>query len=98
METAKEEDDLSILGTVPGAAKPKEPEKELTMADILKLLKQQKTHFDFLMTIKNTPGLTMLQDNGWFWLEFNGVEVPNSAKERFTKASEMDDLLLIAGL
>lgn len=72
--------------------------KDLTMKEVVELLKTATTHLDFLVLIKNTVGLNMLNDNGWYWLEYNGKEVPNSAKNRFTKSSEMDDLLMIAGL
>ena len=73
-------------------------EYENTMEDVVKILKECTTHIDFLVAVKNTVGLCMLNDNGWYWLEYDGIKVPNSEKERFTKSSEMDDLLMIAGL
>lgn len=36
--------------------------------------------------------------NGWYWLEYNGKEVEGTAKERFTSSSEMNDLMLLAGI
>ncbi len=68
------------------------------MDNILKGLKKQNTFYDFLKYIKKTDGLTMVQDNGWFWLEYKGKQIDNSAKERFTKSSEIDDLMKLAGI
>ena len=68
------------------------------MENIVKGLKEQKTFYEFLKYIKETDGLSMVQDNGWFWLEYKGIEVENSAKERFTNSTEMDDLMRLAGI
>ena len=40
----------------------------------------------------------MVQDNGWYWIEYNGQEIEGTGKERFTSSSEMNDLLRLAGL
>lgn len=66
--------------------------------DIIKYLKQQRTFYEFLKAIRDTEGLSMVQDNGWFWLEWNGKAIEGTAKERFTSATEMDDLMMLAGL
>ena len=68
------------------------------MEQILKELKTCKTFYDFLVYIRDTDGLTMVQDNGWYWLEYNGEKVEGTVKERFTSSSEMNDLMLLAGL
>lgn len=68
------------------------------MEQILKELKACKTFYDFLVYIRDTEGLEMVQDNGWYWLEYNGEEIEGTAKERFTSSSEMNDLLRLAGL
>jgi len=61
-------------------------------------MKKCKTFYDFLVFVKHTKGLKMVQDNGWYWLEFLGEEIEGSAKERFTRSSEMDDLMSLAGI
>jgi hypothetical protein len=48
--------------------------------------------------VRDTDGLELIHDNGWSWLEYNGEEIVGSAKERFTKSSEIDVLLEMAGL
>jgi hypothetical protein len=68
------------------------------MDKILKDLKGCKNFYEFLKYIRDTEGLTMVQDNGWYWLEYNGQEVEGTAKERFTSSSEMNDLMRLAGL
>lgn len=68
------------------------------MEQILKGLKSCKNFYEFLKYIRDTEGLTMEQDNGWYWLEYNGQIVEGTAKERFTSSSEMNDLLQLAGL
>ena len=68
------------------------------MEQILKELKACKTFYDFLVYIRDTEGLEIVQDNGWYWIEYNGEEVEGTAKERFTSSSEMNDLLRLAGL
>ena len=65
---------------------------------ILKEIKDCKTFYDFLVYIRNTDGLTMHQDNGWYYLEYNGKEIEGTGKERFTRSSEMDDLMRLAGI
>ena len=66
--------------------------------EILKNLKACKNFYEFLKYIRDTEGLTMVQDNGWYWLEYKGEEVEGTAKERFTSSSEMNDLMRLAGL
>lgn len=68
------------------------------MKEIIRQLKKMKSHYDFLLFIRDTPGLSMEYDNNWTWLEYNGEEVPNSGKERFVHSSEMGDLFRLAGL
>jgi len=68
------------------------------MEQIIKDLKTCPTFYDFLVYIRDTEGLTMVNDNGWYWLEYHGEEVEGSAKERFTKSSEINDLMRLAGL
>ena len=63
---------------------------------ILAELKQCKTFYDFLVYIRDTEGLKMAQDNGWYWLEYNGEEIEGTGKERFTSQSEMNDLMTLA--
>jgi len=65
---------------------------------ILKEIKDCKTFYDFLVYIRNTDRLTMRQDNGWYYLEYNGEEIEGTGKERFTRSSEMDDLMRLAGI
>lgn len=66
------------------------------MEQILKELKACKTFYDFLVYIRDTRGLELVQDNGWYWLEYNGEEIEGTGKERFTSSSEMNDLLRLA--
>lgn len=68
------------------------------MEQIVKELKSCKTFYDFLVYIRDTEGLKLVQDNGWYWLEYNGEEIEGTGKERFTSSSEMNDLLWLAGL
>lgn len=68
------------------------------MEEIIKGIKSCKTFYDFLVYIRDTEGLVMVQDSGWFWLEYKGEQVELSAKERFTTASEIDDLMRLAGI
>ena len=68
------------------------------MEQVIKDLKTCQTFNDFLVYIRNTEGLTMVQDNGWYWLEYYGVEVEGTAKERFTNSSEINDLMRLAGV
>ena len=68
------------------------------MERIIKELKACTTFYDFLVYIRDTEGLAMVQDNNWYWLEYNGEEVAGTAKERFTSPSEIGDLLRLAGL
>ena len=65
---------------------------------ISKGLNACKTFYDFLVYIRDTEGLEMKQDNGWYWLEYNGEKVEGTGKERFTKPSEMNALLRLAGV
>ena len=65
---------------------------------ILKEIKNCKTFYDFLLYIRNTNGLTMCQDNGWYYLEYNGEKIEGTGKERFTCSSEMYDLMHLAGI
>jgi hypothetical protein len=69
-----------------------------TVERILVELKACKTFYDFLVYIRDTEGLELVQDNGWYWLEYNGVEIEGTGKERFTSSSQMNDLLRLAGL
>lgn len=66
--------------------------------EIYNKLKQCKSFYDFLVYIRETDGLKLIQDNGWYWVEYNGEEIDGTGRERFTKSSEMDDLLKLAGL
>jgi len=68
------------------------------MEQVLSDLKKCKTLTEFLHYVRETDGLALVCDDGWSWLEYNGEEVPNSSKERFTKQSELDVLLSMAGL
>tara|TARA_R110000868_G_scaffold76573_6_gene220187 strand:- start:16126 stop:16503 length:378 start_codon:yes stop_codon:yes gene_type:complete len=68
------------------------------MEQIIKDLKTHPTFYDFLVYIRDTEGLMMVNDNGWYWLEYYGEEVEGSAKERFTKQSEINDLMRLAGI
>lgn len=68
------------------------------MKDIIKGLKQCKTFREYLVFIRDTEGLTMCQDNGWYWLEYNGEEVEGSAGEKFISSSDMQDLMDLAGI
>ena len=68
------------------------------MEQILNNLKKCKTLAEFLHYVKETKELALVFDNNWSWLEYKGEEVPNSAKERFTKQSELDVLLKMAGI
>lgn len=68
------------------------------MEKIRQELKRCKTFYDFLLYIRDTPGLEMVHDNGFYWLEYNGEEIEGSGKERFTSSREMNDLLRLAGL
>jgi len=68
------------------------------MEEIRQRLKRCNTFYDFLLFIRDTPGLEMIQDNGWYWLEYNGEQIEVSGKERFTSSGEMNDLLRLAGL
>ena len=68
------------------------------MEQIFSDLKKCKTLAEFLHYVRDTEGLELICDNGWSWLEYKGEEVPSSAKERFTRQSELDVLLKMAGL
>ncbi len=68
------------------------------MKKIKEELKQCNTFYEYLSYIRNTEGLKMVHELGWYWLEYNGEEVDGTAGELFTKQSEMDDLLRLAGL
>jgi len=69
------------------------------MKKIIEGLKQQKTFFDFLKYIRDTKNLKMIQDTGkWCWLEYKGEIIKGTEKQRFISASEMDDLMKLAGL
>ena len=68
------------------------------MEQILIDLKKCKTLAEFLHYVRDTDNLEIVCDNGWSWLKYKGEEVPNSSKERFTKQSELDVLLEMAGL
>lgn len=68
------------------------------MEDIIKKLKNCKSFRQYLLFIKNTEGLVMVQDNGWFWLEFEGDIIEGSGSEKFTSSSDMNDLMAVAGI
>ena len=68
------------------------------MEEIIKGLKKQQTFYNWLKFIRDTDGLELIQDNGWYWLEFEGNKIEGTEKERFTQSSEMNDLLRLAGL
>ena len=70
----------------------------MDIAQIIKEIRNCKTFYDFLIYIRDTKGLELCFDNGFSWLEYNGVEIECSGKERFVKSDEMIDLLRIAGL
>ena len=65
---------------------------------ILGDIRNCKTLSEFLHYVRDTDGLELIHDNGWSWLEYNGEEIVGSEKERFTKSSEIDVLLEMAGL
>lgn len=68
------------------------------MEQIIKDLKTQKSFYEFLVYVRDTEGLELIIDHNWSWLEYHGKEVEGSQKERFTRTSEMNDLLSLAGL
>ena len=68
------------------------------MKEIIDKLLKTKTFYEFLKCIADNPELSMEQDNGWYWLEYNGEKIENSEKERFTNSSEMNDLMVLAGI
>jgi hypothetical protein len=72
--------------------------KDSAVNAITKRLKACKTFYEFLIYIRDTEGLKMVQDNGWFWLEYNGEKIEGTEKERFTSASEIDVLMRLSGL
>jgi hypothetical protein len=43
----------------------------------------QKTFYNWLKFIRDTDGLELIQDNGWYWLEFEGNKIEGTEKERF---------------
>lgn len=73
---------------------------EITMADVHDGLRKCKTHMDFLIAVRDTPGLNLIvdEDTGFSELQFKGVHVPGSLKERFKTASDINDLLILAEL
>jgi len=52
------------------------------MEEILKVLEEQKTFYNWLKFIRDTDGLELCQDNGWYWIEFSGEEIEGTGKER----------------
>ncbi len=68
------------------------------MKEVIQGLKKCESFYHFLIYIKETDGLSMVQDNGWFWLEYNGEQIEGTGKERFTSPSEMDDLMRLSGI
>jgi hypothetical protein len=58
-----------------------------------------------LKFIRDTPELTLVHDNGWFFVEYNNADFeddsengPEGFGELFTNSEEMDILLSMAGL
>ena len=70
----------------------------IIMEEITKNIKQCKTFYDFLVLIRDTKNLKLINDNGWTFLEYEGVEIEGTSKERFNKSSEIDDLIKLSGL
>lgn len=68
------------------------------MKKILKDLKECKTFYNFLVYVRDTEDLKLCSDNNWTWLEYKGVEVPGSGRERFINSSELTDLFTLAKL
>ena len=73
-------------------------ERIIMQKDLMNEMKKCKTFYDFLKFVRDARGLEMVQDNGWYWLEFLGEKIEGSGKERFTSSSEMDDLMKLAGI
>ena len=68
------------------------------MEEIVKQLKTKKSFYEWLTYVRDTEGLSLVHDNGWFWLEYNEEIVKGSGQELFTSSSEMNVLLKLAGL
>lgn len=68
------------------------------MEQIIKELNACKSFYDYLLYIRDTDGLKLCTDNGWYWLEYHGEEIPTSGREFFRNSSEMDALIELAGL
>jgi len=68
----------------------------MSIDNVQKGLRSCKTFYDFLVYIKETEGLKMVQDNGWYWVEYKGECLEGTGKERFTSSSEMNDLMRLA--
>jgi hypothetical protein len=61
-------------------------------------LRACKSFLEMLRYVRDNEKLSMVTDNGWSWIEFEGVKIEGSERERFKKQSEIDDLLFLAGL
>jgi hypothetical protein len=72
----------------------------LTLEEATKQLKdaKAKSFCDYLKFIRDTPQLCMVQDNGWYWVEFEGEAMDGTAGELFTGRDEMNDLMMLAGI
>ena len=72
----------------------------LTLEEATKQLKaaKAKSFYDYLKFIRDTKQLCMAQDNGWFWVEFEGESINETDGELFTSSSEMNDLMMLAGI
>ena len=72
----------------------------LTLEEATKQLKaaKAKSFFEYLKFIRDTQQLCMVQDNGWYWVEFEGEAMDGTAGELFTGRDEMNDLMMLAGI
>ena len=60
-----------------------------------------KSFYDYLKFIRDTKQLCMVQDllhKGYFWVEFEGESINETDGELFTSSSEMNDLMMLAGI
>jgi hypothetical protein len=56
-----------------------------------------KSFYDYLKFIRDTKQLCMVQDKGYFWVEFEGESIDERGSGSFT-SSEMNDLMMLAGI
>ena len=70
----------------------------MKMEQAIKKLRACKSFLEMLRCVRNNPKLSMVTDNGWSWIEFDGEKIKGTDRERFCKQSEIDDLIFLAGL